>query len=346
MGIGISPAFARGLLVGLASLIGIAPPAAAQSVADFYRKTPVTLQIGLPPGGGYDLYARALARHLGRNIPGNPSVIPKNMVGAGGTLAANYMYNVAPRDGSEIAMIQAPVIMLPVFGDPSAKFEPAKFTWIGSMNKDLSSCGVWQTANVKSFDDLFNKEVTFGASGAGGMLAQHPFVFRNLLGAKAKVILGYKGSNEVNLAMERGEVDGACALFVSTLETRWMEDWKSGRLKIIVQVGTENHPAFGDAPNIFSYAKTDEDRQVMQLVFGQSVMGRPLLAPPGIPADRRDALRKAMLDTLKDPAFVEEANKTRMEINPATAAEVEKLLQDFASYPPDVIAKAKTAIGN
>jgi hypothetical protein len=146
--------------------------------------------------------------------------------------------------------------------------------------------------------------------------------------------------------MERGEVDGACALFVSTLETRWMDAWKSGRLKIIVQVGTENHPAFGDAPNIFSYAKTEEDRRVMQLIFGQSVMGRPLLAPPGIPADRRDALRKAMLDTLKDPAFVEEANKTRMEINPATAAEVEKLLQDFSSYPPEVIAKAKTAIAN
>jgi tripartite-type tricarboxylate transporter receptor subunit TctC len=326
--------------------VGIALPASAQSVADFYRKTPITLQIGLPPGGGYDLYARLLARHLGRNVPGHPTVIPKNMVGAGGTIAANYMYNVAPRDGSEIAMIQAPVIMLPVFGDHAARFEPGKFTWIGSMNKDTSSCGVWHTAKVKRFDDLFKTEATFGASGTGGMLAQHPYAFRNLLGAKAKVIIGYKGSNDVNLAMERGEVDGSCALFVSTLETRWHDDWKSGRLKIIIQLGTENHPAFGDAPNIFSYAKTDEQRQIFQLIFGQSIMGRPLLAPPSIPADRRDALRKAMLDTIKDPAFIEEARKLRIETNPATAPEIEKLLQDFAGYPPEIIAKASAAMSN
>jgi tripartite-type tricarboxylate transporter receptor subunit TctC len=336
---------AQAITIGL--LAAIAAPAEAQPVAEFYRNTTVSLQIGLPPGGGYDLYARTLARHLGRNIPGNPNVVAKNMVGAGGLRAANYMYNVAPRDGSDISLNQAPVIMLPVFGDPAAKFDPQKFTWIGSMNKDQSSCGVWHTSKVQSFDDLFRREVTFGASGTGGMLAQHPFVFRNLLGAKAKVIIGYKGSSEVNIAMERGEVDGACALFVSTLETRWKNDWTSGRLKIIIQMGTaENHPAFGAAPNILSYAKTDEDRQVMQLIFGQSVMGRPILAPPGIPADRRDALRKAMFDTFKDPAFMEEAAKLRMEINPATAAEVETLLARFASYPPGVIARAKAAIGN
>ncbi len=178
------------------------------------------------------------------------------------------------------------------------------------------------------------------------MLAQHPFAFRNLLGAKAKVILGYKGSNEVNLAMERGEVDGACALFVSTLETRYRDDWKSGRLKVIIQVGTEKHPAFGDAPNIFDYAKTDEDRRVFQLIFGQSIMGRPVFAPPGIPRDRRDALRQALMDTLHDPAFLEEAGKAQMEINPASAAEIEMMLQDFAAYPPALIAKAQRAISN
>ena len=320
-----------------------AAPATAQ---DYYAGKTIDLVVGNYPGGGYDIYARTVARHLGRNIPGNPNVVPKNMVGAGGVLAANYMYNVARRDGSEISLNQAPVIMLPIFGDAAAKFDPQKFTWIGSMNKDQSSCGVWHTAKVESFDDLFKREVTFGASGTGGMLAQHPFVFRNLLGAKAKVIIGYKGSNEVNLAMERGEVDGACALFVSTLETRWKDDWVSGRLKIIIQMGTEDHPAFGNAPNIFRYARTDEDRQILTLIFGQGLMGRPIFAPPGIPADRRDALRSAMFATLKDPAFVEEATKLRMEINPATAAEMEKLLADFASYPPEVIAKARMAIGN
>ena len=189
----------RRLLLSLALLASLGTPATAKSVIEFYRRTPVSLQIGLPAGGGYDLYARTLARHLGRNIPGNPTVVPKNMVGAGGVRAANYMYNVAPRDGSEISLNQAPVIVLPVFGDPAAQFDPTKFTWLGSMNKEVASCGVWHTSKISSFNDLFKREVTFGASGTGGMLAHHPFAFRNLLGAKTKVVVGYKGSNDVNL---------------------------------------------------------------------------------------------------------------------------------------------------
>lgn len=341
---------AKNLAIGLFSFIGISTTAdvayAQQSVESFYRGATVYLDIGLPPGGGYDLYGRVFARYAGRHIPGNPNIVTRNMEGAGGLRAANHYYNSAPRDGAHIALIQAPVIMQGYFGDPAAQFDAQKFTWIGSLNKDLSSCGVWSTAGVSSFDDLFKREVSFGASGAGGMLAQHPLIFKNLLGAKAKVIMGYKGSNDVNLAMERSEVDGACAIFASTLKTRWRDDWKAGRLKIIIQVGPDNDPDFGDAPNIFSYAKNPEDRQLMQLLFGQSIMGRPILAPPNIPIDRRDALRKAMLATLRDPNFKAEADKLFMDFNPATGPEIEALLAEYKSYPAGIIDKAKMLLQN
>ena len=328
--------------LAISIVFGVASSAhAQQSVESFYRGATVFLDIGLPPGGGYDLYGRIFARYAGRHIPGNPSVVARNMEGAGGLRAANHYYNAAPRDGSHIALIQAPVIMQDYFGDPAAQFDAQKFTWIGSLNKDLSSCGVWSSSGVDTFDDLFKREVSFGASGAGGMLAQHPLIFKNLLGARAKVIMGYKGSNDVNLAMERSEVDGACAIFASTLKTRWRDDWKAGRLKIIIQVGPENDPHFGAAPNIFSYAKTAQDRQLMQLLFGQSIMGRPILAPPNIPTDRRDALRKAMLDTIKDPEFQAEAQKLFMDFNAASAPEIEALLAEYKSYPPEIVNKAK-----
>lgn len=337
---------AIGALSAAGLLVATQIASAQQAVESFYRGATVYLDIGLPPGGGYDLYGRVFARYAGRHIPGNPTVVARNMEGAGGLRAANFYYNAAPRDGAHIALVQAPVIMQAYFGDPAAQFDAQKFTWIGSLNKDLSSCGVWSTSGVASFDDLFKREVSFGASGAGGMLAQHPLIFKNLLGAKAKVIMGYKGSNDVNLAMERSEVDGACAIFASTLKTRWRDDWKTGKLKIIIQVGPENDPDFGDAPNILSYAKTPEDRQLMQLLFGQSIMGRPILAPPNIPTERRDALRRAMLETLKDPDFQSEAQKLFMDFNPATGAEIEALLAEYKSYPVAIAHKAKVMLQN
>jgi tripartite-type tricarboxylate transporter receptor subunit TctC len=242
-------------------------------------------------------------------------------------------------------MIPASAIMLPVFGDPSAKFEAAKFTWLGSMNKEAASCGIWHTAGVENFDEMFQKEVIFGASGAGGITVQHAMVLKNLLGTKAKIISGYQGTKDVNMAMMRGEVHASCGLFVSTLQTQWRDDWRDGRLKILIQLGSENHPAYKDAPNIFNYAKSDEDRQVLQLIFGQLDLGRPLLGPPGVPAAQTEVLRTALIATLKDPQFLAEAEKAQMEISPATAAEVDKLLAEFTSFPPSVVAKAKHAMG-
>src|SRR4051812_18865325 len=240
--------------------------AAAQSVEAFYHGRTVTLTIGLPPGGGYDLYSRVLAKHYGRFIPGNPVLVPKNMPGAGGLQASNYIANVAPKDGSEIAMIASSALLTPLFGDEAAKFDPRKYTWIGSMNDDVSSCGVWHTTGVTRFEDMMTKEVVFGASGPAAITAAHAQVLKNLLGAKAKVILGYTGTKDVSLAMQRGEVGGSCGLTVSSLKTQWRDEWRNGNLKILIQMGSREHPELKGVPNIYSFAKSEDDKKVLHLV--------------------------------------------------------------------------------
>jgi len=335
--------------LGFASFVVVtalgAQSAAAQSVAEFYRGRTVTFTIGLPPGGGYDLYSRVLAKHYGRLIPGNPTIVPKNMPGAGGLQASNYMANVAPKDGSEIGMIASSALLTPLFGDDAAKFDPRKYTWLGSMNDDVSSCGVWHTTGVTRFEDMMQKEVVFGASGPAAITAAHAQVLKNLLGAKAKVILGYTGTKDVSLAMQRGEVGGSCGLTVSSLRTQWRDEWRNGDLKILIQMGSRDHPELKDVPNIYKFAKSEDDTKVLHLIFDQSILGRPVLGPPGIPAARATALRDALIATLKDPQFLADAEKAQMEILPATHDEIEKLLATFYAYPPAIIEKAKKVQG-
>jgi tripartite-type tricarboxylate transporter receptor subunit TctC len=339
--------FARALGIACFAAAGAlaASAADAQSVEQFYRGRTVTLTIGLPSGGGYDLYARMLAKHYGRFIPGNPTVVPKNMPGAGGLQASNYMANVAPKDGSEIAMIASSALLTPLFGDEAAKFDPRKYTWIGSINDDVSSCGVWHTTGVTRFEDMMQKEVVFGASGPAAITAAHAQVLKNLLGAKVKVILGYTGTKDVSLAMQRGEVGGSCGLTVSSLKTQWRDEWRNGNLKILIQMGSREHPDLEGVPSIYKYAKSEDDTKVLHLVFDQSILGRPMLAPPGLPADRVKALRDGFIATLKDPQFLADAGKAQMEILPATAAEIDKLLATFYAYPPAIIRKAKQVQG-
>jgi len=338
--------FARALgVAGLAIGALAAQPAAAQSVEQFYHGRTLTFTIGLPPGGGYDLYSRVLAKHYGHFIPGNPTVVPKNMPGAGGLQSANYEANVAPKDGSEVAMIASSALLTPLFGDDAAKFDPRKYTWLGSMNDDVSSCGVWHTTGVTRFEYLMTKEVAFGASGPAAITAAHAQVLKNLLGAKVKVIMGYTGTKDVNLAMQRGELGGSCGLTVSSLKTQWRDEWHNGDLKIIIQMGSRDHPDLKGVPSIYSFAKSEEDKKVLHLIFDQSILCRPVLAPPGVPADRAKALRDGLIATLKDPQFLADAEKAQMEILPATAGEIDKLLADFYSYPPAIIEKAKQVQG-
>ncbi len=321
----------------------------ADPVSDFYSRKTLTLVAGFPPGGGYDTYVRVLARHYGQFIPGKPSVVPANMPGAGSLNAANHIYNDEPKDGSVLGMFASSAVMEPLLGDKAARFDPAKFSWIGSMSQDIAYCGVWQTPGAAAtFDDMLRqdgKETIFGGGAPAAITYQHPMILKNVLGAHIRVIPGYAGTRDIDLAMHRGEVNGECGFYASSIKAQFLDDVKSGRLKLVIQMGPHKSNEFGDIPSVFDYAKTDEQRAVLELYFKQLVLGRPLAGPPGIPPDRLAALRQAFMATMKDKDFLAEAGKVGLDIDPATADEVEQLLQHFASFSPEIFAKARQAIG-
>jgi len=318
--------------------------AASDAVASFYKSRTVTLLLGFPTGGGYDTYARAVAKHMARHIPGTPSIIVQNMPGAGSLRAANHMFNVAPRDGSIFGMISSSAAFEPLFGNQQAKFDTRKFTWVGNLDESTGTCSVWHTSGINHFDDLFHKEAPFAGAGAGSVSAQHPQALINLLGVKIKLIRGYEGGTDRNLAMQRGEVAGACALSLSALNSAYADDYKSGRLKPILQLGLKKHPELEGVAHIYDYAKTERDRQIIDLIFGRYVLGRPVIAPPALPADRTASLRAAFMATMQDPQFVAEAEKLQLDIAPSSGEEVDKIVTQFFSYPPEIIAAATAAM--
>jgi tripartite-type tricarboxylate transporter receptor subunit TctC len=326
----------------------IVAPARADAVSDFYSHKTVTLTAGFPPGGGYDTYIRVLARHYGRFIPGSPSVVPSNLPGAGSMNAANHIYNTDPNDGTALGEFASSVVMEPLLGNKAALFDPVKFSWIGSMSQDVAYCGVWQTpgaAPATSFDDMLHKETIFGGGAPAAITYQHPMILKNTLGAHIQVIPGYAGTRDIDLAMQRGEVNGECGLYGSSLKSQYSDDIKSGRLKLVIQMGPRKSAEFGAVPSVYDYAKTDDDRAVLDVHFKQLVLGRPLAGPPGIPPDRLAALRQAFMATMKDKDFLAEADKVGLDIDPATAEEVQELLKHFAAFSPTIFGKARQAIG-
>jgi tripartite-type tricarboxylate transporter receptor subunit TctC len=337
----------RLVALGAAVLPLLVAPAQPQS-RDFKGET-ISIQIGYGPGGGYDTYGRALARHYGRFIPGNPNVVAKNMPGAGSLRAANHVYNLPARDPVDIALISASTAVEPLMGNDQAKFDASKFGWIGSMNQDISFCGVWQTQGMpQTFPDMLKpdaRELIFGSAGPAAISHQHPLILKNVLGARIRVISGYEGQKQVNLAMQRGEVHGACGLFVSSIKAQWMPNVKAGQLKLFLQMGPKVSNEFGPVHNVFDFVKSDEDRKVLEFHFKQTILGRPFAAPASLSKDRLEMLRKAFLATMKDPDFLTDAKKFNLDLDYATADEVQKLLVEFANYPKPVLDKAKAAIG-
>ena len=319
----------------------------ADSVADFYKGKTIDLVIGLPAGGGYDDYGRLIARHIGDHIPGNPTVVPQNMPGAGGLKAADHIYNSAPKDGTEFGIVASSTLMEPLFGDKQALFDASKFSWLGSASQDVSFCGIGPGSQITSFDQWLKsgKELTFGASGPAAITYQHPMVMKNVLGANLRVITGYGGTSDITLAVERGEVDGICGMFTSSIEAQFKPLVDSGEMKLIIQMGPHKDQTFGDIPSVFDYAKTDEQRQILSIAFDQLALGRPFMAPPGIPEDRYEALSKAFAETLQDPALLADAEKMKLDIDYLSGEDAKKLLKQFADYPPAVLEKAKLALG-
>ena len=268
------------------------------------------------------------------------------MPGAGSLSAANQIYARAAPDGLTLAMFASSAAMEPLLGNKAARFDVTRFSWIGSMSNDVAFCGVWQGPGVPaSFDEMLANETIFGGGAPAAITFQHPMVLKNVLGAKIRVISGYSGSRDIILAMQRGEVNGVCGLFTSSINAQFNDDVRSGRLKLVIQMGSKKSDAFGPVPSVFDYAKTDEDRAVLDVHFKQLLLGRPLAGPPGIPPERLNALRDALTATMKNPDFLSEAERAGLDIDPASAGEVEALLKRLAAFPPNVFRRAMQAIG-
>lgn len=314
--------------------------AQAQSVADFYKGKNIDLYIGYSVGGAYDLYARVLSRHMGKHIPGNPTIVPKNMEGAGSLRLANWLFNVAPKDGSAFGIFGRGTGFDPLLGNKAAQFDATKFNWIGSANNEVSICVAWSTSGVTKFEDLLNRELIVGGTSTSADTDQFPRIVNGVLGTKMKVVTGYPGGNEVGLAMERGEVQGRCGWSWSSVKSthqKWLDEKK---FTVLVQLGLDKHPDLPDVPLIVDLAKNDEQRQILKLVFARQVMGRPFIAPPGVPQDRVDALRKAFMATMQDKEYLADAEKTQMEINPVSGEKVQALVKEEYSAPPEIVKKA------
>jgi tripartite-type tricarboxylate transporter receptor subunit TctC len=329
----------------LSALAAIGSPALAQSVADFYRGKNLDLYIGYSIGGGYDIYARVLARHIARHIPGNPTVIPRNMDGAGSLRLANWLYTAAPKDGTAIGIIGRGTPFDPLLGRPGIQFEAVKYSWIGSANNEVSVCVSSARSGVVKFDDMKSKEIIVGAAGVSSDDDQFPRIINGVFGTKMRVVSGYPGGNDVVLAMERGEVNGRCGWSWSSLKSAQSAWLTENKIHILAQLALSKHADLPNVPLIVDLAQTDEQRQILRLIFARQGLGRPFLGPPGIPQDRLQALREAFDATMMDREFLAEADKLKMEINPLTGVQVENLVrQVYAETPPDVAKRAASLL--
>jgi tripartite-type tricarboxylate transporter receptor subunit TctC len=322
-------------------LLGVLLAAAADVAA---QPRNVDIYIGYSVGGGYDIYARLLARHMGRHLPGNPTVVPRNMEGAGSLRLANWLYKAAPRDGSAIGTIGRAIAFEPLFGEQSAQFKATEFGWLGSANDEVSVCASWGKTGITRFEDLYVREVFVGGTGGNSDTDTFPKAINSILGTKMKLVTGYPGGNDITLALQRGEVQARCGWSWSSIKTNHAAWVKDGTLKILAQLALEKHPDLPQVPLIMDMVKTPEQRQLLRLVFAGQVMGRPFLAPPGVPADRLAAMRRAFVATMQDPAFLAEAEKIKLEIRPVSGEAVQKLVAEVYASPPEAIKKAAAAL--
>ena len=322
-----------------------ATTAAPPDVAAFYRGKTVTVLIGYDAGGGYDTYARTLAAHLGKQIPGTPTVIVQNMPGAGSILSANHLFSAAPKDGTMIGTFGRGLPYTELMAQPEAKFKSAEFNWIGSMNDEVSICIARTDSPIKKFDDLLTTPLKIGATGPDDDTGFFPRFLNGLLGTKFQLVTGYKGGNDVNLALERGEIQGRCGFSWSSIVSTKPQWLKDKFVTILVQMSLAKHPDIPkDVPLIMDYAKTDEQRQLFEVIFSRQTMGRPFTAPPGVPAERVAALRTAFDKTMADPAFKADADKAKQELNPKSGADIQKIIAKIFTTPQAQRDKLKQII--
>ena len=311
----------------------------AQSVQSFYEGQTVSMTIGSGVGGGYDAVARVVARHIGKHIPGKPNVVARNMPGAGGLTHLNYMYNSAARDGSVIGAPFNTALVLPIFGDPVAKFDPRQFTWIGSTDKQQGICVTWGTVPVRTIADAQAREVIAGSTAPNATPGTYPFLLNTVLDTKFRIIGGYTTSG-LRLALERGEIESICGVAIQThmaVNPHWFTD---KLVNVLVQFGMKKHKELPDVPLATELLKNDDDRKLLEFILIPHEFGRPFLAPPGVSPDRRKALQSAFTTMLSDPEFLFESERSKQDVEPLSAQEIETLLAQAYATPPRLVELA------
>jgi tripartite-type tricarboxylate transporter receptor subunit TctC len=327
-------------LLALAGLL-VAGPAAAQTVAEFYKGKQIDLYIGTPPGGGYDQYGRVLGRHMTRHIPGNPAIVFRNMPAGGGRQAMNHVYNVAPSDGTAFGTTLRNIAFDPLFGEEATRIDAGKLSWIGSLNSEVSVCVAWHTAPFRTIDDLRKAEILMGSSGPTSSDTIQARLLNRIAGTKMRLVHGYKGSSGVHLAMERGEVQGRCGLGWDSIVSRYQHWIKDKKVAVLAQFALRKHPDIPHVVSILDLAQKSEDKQLVDVMLAPLEMGRPYFAPPGVPADRVAALRRAVDATAKDPQFLADVKQQKMELSPLTGEQVSALVKRIYSSPKSVVDVAK-----
>jgi tripartite-type tricarboxylate transporter receptor subunit TctC len=322
-----------------ALLLAITSPAPADPVADFYRGKTVRVLVGVGAGGDYDVHARLLARHLGKHIPGSPAVIPENMTGAGGLKMANFLYELAPRDGTQIGIIGNYFPALQAAGGRGVSFDTGRFAWLGSLTRESQTMAVWHTTGVKTIDDARRRDIVAGASARGAITYSFPAMMNTFFGTRFRIVTGYSGGNDINLAMERGEVEARTNSWQSWKVNRaaWLRE---GKIAIIAYGGHRSHE-LRDVPMIEDIAVTEDDRQVLRLLTLGPTLGRPLAAPPGVPMERIAALRAAFAATATDPELLAEAAHVGMELEPLGGEAIQALVTNVLRTPKAIAERAK-----
>ncbi len=323
-------------------LVGTLPlgSAHAQSVEDFYRGKTMSMIIGYPTAGANDSFARTVARHIGKHIPGNPRVVVRNMPGGGSFIAANHLYNVAPKDGTVLSLLAATIPLEEALGAANVKFKAARFNWIGRMAPGTNVTFVWSDSPVKSIKDVLAREVVLGATGRSATPTVYPGVLNNVLGTKFKLVMGYEGSTTAMLAMERGEVEGHSTSWDGLRAFR--PDWvRQNKVNILVQYGVKRHPDLPDVPTSVELGRTPEEQQILRIVAHATEVGKMVLTAPDVPVERVTALRRAFDATVKDPDYVADMRKQGLELTPMAGEELQDFVEEIGRVPPAVMDRVR-----
>jgi tripartite-type tricarboxylate transporter receptor subunit TctC len=322
----------------------MAQPALCAGVEEFYRGKSISLIIGYSVGGGYDLYGRLLARHLGKYLPGRPNIVPQNLTGAGSLRAANFLYAAAVKDGTVIGTFGRTIVTTPLLMPANAQFDATRFTWLGSITNEVSTCVTWHTSPVKSWTDSLQTAITMGGEGTGADPDVYALLYKHVFGTKWRLVTGYQGTNDTTLAMERGEVDGLCGLSWNTLKTRHLQWLQEKKINIIIQAALQKQPELAGVPLALDLTEDADRIRILKLFLTTQEMARPFAAPPDIPVDRKAALISAFDQTMQDPDFLADAGKLNMDVSPLDSRHMDRLLAELYATPRDLVDRAAQAV--